>query len=309
MEVLNLNQTTFNQEDGLSVALGYFDGLHIGHQLVIKEAIEYAKANGLKSAVMTFSPNPNVILKKLTCEQLITPPLEKIRLLKQLGVDYLIILTFNEDLASLEAVDFINRYLIGLNVNHVSTGFDFRFGKKGEGSVELLYKYSEKFSLNVTAKKEIENEKIGSTQIKSYLAVGNIQKANEMLGRPYTISGIVISGQQKGRQIGFPTANIGLQEPYIIPKNGVYIVKAIVGDQTYPAMCNIGHNPTFNFIDRLSIEVHILDFNQDIYGQAVKVEFYERLRDEERFASIQALMTQLDCDREMVRRYFKLDLN
>lgn len=309
MKVLSLNQESFNPKDRLSVALGYFDGLHTGHQLVIKEAIEYGKSRGLKSAVMTFSPNPNVILKKLTCERLITPQTEKIRLLKQLGVDYLIILTFNEDLASLGATDFINRYLIEMNVAHVSTGFDFRFGKKGEGCVELLQKYSDQFSLNITAKKAIENEKIGSTQIKSYLAVGDIKKANEMLGRPYMIAGTVVSGQQKGRQIGFPTANVGLNEPYIIPKNGVYVVKAIIGEQMYPAMCNIGHNPTFNFMDHLSIEVHILDFNQDIYGQEIKVEFYERIREEERFASIEALMTQLESDRETVRRYFKLDLN
>ncbi|MTL67739.1 bifunctional riboflavin kinase/FMN adenylyltransferase, partial [Turicibacter sanguinis] len=167
MKVLNLNQTSFNSEEGLSVALGYFDGLHIGHQLVIKEAIEYAKKNGLKSAVMTFSPNPNVILKKLSSEHLITPPTEKVRLLTELGVDYLMILTFNEELASLRAIDFIERYLVKMKVEHVSTGFDFRFGKKGEGSVELLRQYPEKFSLNVTDKKEIEGEKIGATEIKS----------------------------------------------------------------------------------------------------------------------------------------------
>lgn len=305
MKVLNLNQTSFNSEEGLSVALGYFDGLHIGHQLVIKEAIEYAKKNGLKSAVMTFSPNPNVILKKLSSEHLITPPTEKVRLLTELGVDYLMILTFNEELASLRAIDFIERYLVKMKVEHVSTGFDFRFGKKGEGSVELLRQYPEKFSLNVTDKKEIEGEKIGATEIKSYLAVGNIEKANEMLGRPYTLCGTVISGQQKGRQISFPTANVATTEAYIIPKNGVYAVRVWVKGQSYAGMCNIGHNPTFNFIDNVSVEVHILDFNQDIYGQEMKVEFYHRLRDEERFSSIEALMTQLNHDRKTVRGYFK----
>lgn len=305
MEVLNLNQPSFDKTEGLSVALGYFDGLHIGHQEVIKEAVCYAKAHGLKSAVMTFSPNPNVILKKLSCEHLLTPPKEKLRLLTALDVDYLIILTFNQDLATLSASDFINRYLIDLNVLHVSTGFDFRFGKKGEGSVELLKQYHEQFSLNVTKKQEIEGEKIGATEIKSYLAVGHIEKANDMLGRPYAISGTVISGQQKGRQIGFPTANIGLNASYIIPKNGVYAVRVTVLDQSYAGMCNIGHNPTFNFIDNVSVEVHILDFNHDIYGKEIKVEFYHRLRDEERFSSIEALMTQLNQDRDTVRRYFK----
>ena len=215
------------------------------------------------------------------------------------------ILTFNEELASLRAIDFIERYLVKMKVEHVSTGFDFRFGKKGEGSVELLRQYPEKFSLNVTDKKEIEGEKIGATEIKSYLAVGNIEKANEMLGRPYTLCGTVISGQQKGRQIGFPTANVATTEAYIIPKNGVYAVRVWVKGQSYAGMCNIGHNPTFNFIDNVSVEVHILDFNQDIYGQEMKVEFYHRLRDEERFSSIEALMTQLNHDRKTVRGYFK----
>lgn len=221
MKVLKLNQTELHPTDQLCVALGYFDGLHTGHQVVIEEAVQYAKAHEMKSAVMTFSPNPNVILRKLTCEHLLTPPCEKQRLLAEFGVDYLIILTFNEDLAVLGAVDFIERYLIELNVKYVSTGFDFRFGKRGEGSVELLKRYEDQFTLNITDKKEIEGEKIGATQIKSYLAVGNVEKANDMLGRPYTVRGTVISGQQKGRQIGFPTANIGLNEPYIIPKNGV----------------------------------------------------------------------------------------
>lgn len=305
MKVLNLNQSAFNQTDALSVALGYFDGLHLGHQLVIKEAVDYAKKQGVKSAVMTFSPNPNVILKKLTGEHLLTPPHEKLRLLTEQGVDYLIVLTFDEMLASLRATDFIERYLIALNVVHVSTGFDFRFGKMGEGSVDLLNQYPEQFSLKVTDKKEIEGEKVGSTQIKSYLAVGNIEKANEMLGRPYTILGTVISGQQKGRQIGFPTANVKLSEAYIVPKNGVYAVRATVNGVSYAGMCNIGHNPTFNFIDRVSVEVHILDFNEEIYNQEIKVEFYHRLRDEERFSSIEALMGQLNTDRETVRRYFK----
>lgn len=308
MEVIHLNLSK-KLDQPIAVALGYFDGLHLGHQAVIKEVVDYAKAHQMRSAVMTFSPSPNIFLKKLDSERLLTPYQEKVSRLTELGVDELIILPFNEALANMRAIDFVERYLIQYGVAHVSTGFDFRFGRMGEGEVELLGGYSDRFSLNVTPKYELEQEKIGATEIKRYLADGNIKKVTQMLGRPYRIHGMVVSGQQRGRQIGFPTANLQLSEDYVIPKKGVYAVEVEIEGQRYVGMCNIGHNPTFNFIDRLSIEVHILDFNQDIYGQAVKVEFYERLRDEERFASIQALMTQLDCDREMVRRYFKLDLN
>lgn len=305
MEVIHLEQGKIKNNPPLSVALGYFDGLHLGHQAVIKEAVLYAKEHQLKSAVLTFSTNPNVILKKLSSELLLTPHREKVRLLQGMGVDYLLILPFNKTIASIKATDFIQRYLIDLNVRHVSTGFDFRFGQRGEGSVTLLETYLGEFTLNVTTKQEIKDEKIGATEIKSYLAVGDIERANAMLGRPYTLTGTVISGQQKGRTIGFPTANLEAEEAFIMPKNGVYAVKVNVNDQWYNGMCNIGHNPTFNFIDQVSVEVNILHFNQDIYGQRIKIEFYHRLRDEQRFSSIQELMTQLDTDRETVRRYFK----
>ncbi len=305
MEVIHLEQVKIKNNPPLSVALGYFDGLHLGHQAVIKEAVTYAKEHHMKSAVLTFSTNPNVILKKLSSELLLTPHLEKVRLLDEMEVDYLLILPFNETIASITATEFIQRYLIDLNVRHVSTGFDFRFGQKGEGSVTLLETYVEQFTLNVTTRQEIEEEKIGATEIKSYLAVGDIEKANAMLGRPYSLTGIVISGQQKGRTIGFPTANLGAEEAFIVPKNGVYAVKVKVKDQYYNGMCNIGHNPTFNFIDQVSVEVNILDFNDDIYHQTIKIEFYHRLRDEQRFSSIEELMAQLNQDRETVRRYFK----
>lgn len=305
LKVIHLENNEVEINDQLSVALGYFDGLHRGHQAVINEAVTYAKQNGIKSAVLTFSPNPNVVLKKLTSELLLTPYQEKVRLLTEMGVDYLFILAFNEVTASIKASEFIQTYLIDLNVRHVSTGFDFRFGQRGEGSVELLRTYQDEFTLNVTEKCGIEDEKIGATQIKSYLAVGDVKKAAEMLGRPYLLTGTVITGQQKGRQIGFPTANLGLTEAFVVPKNGVYAVKVWVDEGSYIGMCNVGHNPTFNFIDQVSIEVNILDFNQDIYGKEMKIEFYERLRDEQRFSSIQELMAQLDSDRETVRRYFK----
>ncbi len=307
MEVIHLNLTQ-EVEKSLSVALGYFDGLHLGHQAVIKEAVDYANAHQMRSAVMTFSPSPNIFLKKLESNRLLTPYQEKVKLLNDLGVDALIILPFNEELANMSADEFIKRYLIKQGVSHVSTGFDFRFGKMGEGEVELLGTYSNQFSLNVTPKYELEHEKIGATEIKRYLAEGNIHKVTQMLGRPYRLHGSIVTGQQRGREIGFPTANLQLSGEYVIPKKGVYAVEVEVEGKRYIGMCNIGHNPTFNFNDQVSIETYILDFNEDIYGKELTLYFFDYLREEKRFASIEELMQQLNDDREYVRSYFKLNL-
>ncbi|MDE5978349.1 MAG: bifunctional riboflavin kinase/FAD synthetase [Turicibacter sp.] len=308
MEVIYLNlDQALNQP--IAVALGYFDGLHLGHQAVIKEAVEYAKNHQIRSAVMTFSPSPSVFLKKSEHVSLLTPNGEKVRLLKSLGVDELWILPFDEELANTRAKDFIERYLIQQRVVHVSTGFDFRFGRRGEGEVELLKTYQNQFNLSITSKYELEDEKIGSTEIKSYLAEGQIKKVTQMLGRPYCIRGKVVTGKQKGRQIGFPTANLQLTEDYVIPKSGVYAVEVVVEGRCYAGMCNIGHNPTFNFNNQLSIETYILDFNADIYGEELTLKFCEYLRQEQQFNSIDVLITQLEADHQFVRSYFNLNLN
>lgn len=307
MKVIELNLTK-KMDQPLAVALGYFDGLHLGHQAVIKEVVDYAKKHQIRSAVMTFSPNPNQFLNKLNSPHLLTPHQEKIRVLKELGVDELIILPFNEELAKMRATDFIQRYLIEPSIAHVSTGFDFRFGYRGEGEVTLLANYSKHFSLNVTPKCELNEEKIGATEIKSYLAEGNLEKVTQMLGRPYRLRGVVVSGKQRGRQIGFPTANLKLSEDYVIPKCGVYAVRVEVRGRHYVGMCNIGHNPTFNFNHQICIETYILDFDADIYGEELILDFCAYLRDEQRFSSIEKLMEQLAFDRQLVRSYFKLDL-
>ena len=308
MEVIHLKLSK-KLDQPIAVALGYFDGLHLGHQAVIKEVVDYAKAHQMRSAVMTFSPSPNIFLKKLDSERLLTPYQEKVSRLTELGVDELIILPFNETLANMRAIDFVERYLIQYGVAHVSTGFDFRFGRMGEGEVELLRDYSDQFSLNVIPKYELEQEKIGATEIKRYLADGNIKKVTQMLGRPYRMHGMVVSGQQRGRQIGFPTANLQLSENYVIPKKGVYAVEVEIKGKRYAGMCNIGHNPTFNFNDQVSIETYILDFSEDIYGKEMTLDFYEYLREEKRFGSIGELMKQLEEDYQYVRSYFKLNLN
>jgi len=299
MEIIHIDKKTAKYP--MAVALGYFDGLHMGHQAVILNAVHYAKQHHIRSAVITFSINPKFFLKKLATPYLLTPMSEKIAILKKLGVDQLLILPFDETIACMKPEDFIKKYLIEEKVCYVSTGFDFRFGKNGAGNITLLEKYEEVFKLDVTPKLRLGTTKIGATQIRDYLLQGDVQEVCQMLGRPYSLSGMVIKGNQKGRSIGFPTANIELKEQFLVPKKGVYAVKAYVGKGSYRGMCNIGHNPTFNYTDGLSIEVYLLDFNEDIYGETIRIEFIKYLRSEQKFQSIDDLMKQLKGDCKAVR--------
>ncbi len=308
MKVIMFNEST-HLSDELSIALGYFDGIHCAHQLVIQQAVSHAQKNHLKSAVLTFATSPNVFLKKRTQETLLTPLPEKIRVLRQLAVDYLIIVPFDDVMATLKPVDFIQNILMSLNARHIVTGFDFRFGHKGQGDVVLLQSYQQQFSLDIITKRELNGEKIGTTEIRQHLAKGDIRMVNEMLGRAYRLSGKIVSGRQKGREIGFPTANLALDDKYEVPARGVYAVKAFVCGKTYDAMCNIGHNPTFNYNENISIEVHLFDFSGDIYGEQLDIEFIAFIREEQKFSSIDTLIAQLKTDQQISRTVLKNDCN
>lgn len=300
MEIINLNKDNFSKEP-LAIALGYFDGVHLGHQAVILNAVRYSRKHQIKSAVLTFSINPKHFFNKVGSTDLLTPKEEKIKLFQQLGVDQLIILPFNKQLSRMMPDEFIKEYLIAQGVCYISTGFDFRFGRHGAGDVTVLKKYEEVFKLQTTPKLEFGKMKIGTTQIREYLTEGAVEKAAQMLGRPYSLTGKVVKGNQRGSEIGFPTANIRLDEDFVVPQKGVYAARVYVKNKVYNGMCNIGHNPTFNYSEAVSIEVNLLDFNEDIYGETVRVEFIKRLRSERRFQSIAELMDQLQSDREAVR--------
>jgi len=304
MEIIHLDKRK-TLKSPVAVALGYFDGLHTGHQAVISNAVDYAKKNHIKSAVMTFSTNPKRFLNKSLATNLLTPLTEKTELLEQLGVDLLLILPFNDEIAKMKPDEFIKEFLIEQGARYVTTGFDFRFGRNGAGNSYLLKNYEQIFGLNIVPKMELNALKIGTTQIREYLSQGDVNKAHHMLGRPYSLTGIVVKGRQKGREIGFPTANIKINEEYVIPKEGVYAVKVYIDEGEYMGMCNIGHNPTFNYTANLSIEVNILDFNADIYGKTIKLEFFERLRGEQAFNSLEELLEQLTKDRKKTSQILK----
>lgn len=300
MEIIRLSELEHDYTvlDGLSIALGQFDGLHLAHQLLIEKAVKYGKENDIKTGIMTFDPHPDFVLGKSEAFSLITPIKTKMELLEEIGIDYVFLVEFNKNVASMEPRMFCQEYLLDLNVKHVVCGFDFRYGRYGKGKAKTLEKDCH-YHITVEVVDEVmkDNLKVGTQRIKDLLNDGDIDKTNELLDRFYHVEGIVATGNKLGRTMNFPTANIRLTESYVLPKLGVYAVLVKLNGDTFKGMCNIGFNPTFNLALKPKIEVHILDFNQDIYGKTVRLYFIKRIRDEHKFGSKDELMKQLELDK------------
>jgi riboflavin kinase/FMN adenylyltransferase len=288
------------------MAFGYFDGVHIGHQTVIQTAKRIADEKGIASAVMTFHPHPSVVLKKDRAVQFaLTPLQDKISAIESLGVDELYVVDFKEEFAQLLPQMFVDEYIIRLNVKHVVAGFDFTYGKLGKGTMETLPFHSRnQFSQTVIQKIEMDSEKVSSTYIRHLLQNGNVSKISILLGRPYKIKGKVVHGEKRGRTIGFPTANIDVQESYQIPKVGVYAVRVKVRDEWFNGVCNIGFKPTFHQkMDIASIEVHLFEFTENIYDEHVELLFVNRIRDEQKFNGIDQLIARINVDVKEAKEY------
>ncbi|MGQ9007424.1 bifunctional riboflavin kinase/FAD synthetase [Bacillus stercoris] len=297
------------EEQAKSVmALGYFDGVHLGHQKVIGTAKQIAEEKGLTLAVMTFHPHPSHVLgRDKEPKDLITPLEDKINQIEQLGTEILYVVKFNEVFASLSPKQFIDQYIIGLNVQHAVAGFDFTYGKYGKGTMETMpADLDGKAECTMVEKLTEQDKKISSSYIRTALQNGDVELANVLLGQPYFIKGIVIHGDKRGRTIGFPTANVGLNNSYIVPPTGVYAVKAEVNGEVYNGVCNIGYKPTFyeKRPEQPSIEVNLFDFDQEVYGAAIKIEWYKRIRSERKFNGIKELTEQIEKDKQEAIRYF-----
>lgn len=313
VELIKLNHPHgYSEKDfpKMAMALGYFDGVHLGHQQVISEAQRVAAAKGLKSAVMTFDPHPSVVLgKKVQHIEYITPLDEKIKVIEEMGIDYLFVVHFSTAFSSLLPQEFIDQYIIRLNVRHVVAGFDYTYGKMGKGTMETIQFHSrQKFSYSVVSKLATANdEKISSTLIRSLLRDGKVEKMPGLLGRYYTTGGVVVHGEQRGRSIGFPTANVQVFDHYILPPTGVYAVKLRIGQNIYDGVCNVGYKPTFHLekADKPSVEVHLFNFSGEIYGENVMVEWHVRIRDERKFGGIEELVAQITKDKQEAKRYFE----
>jgi len=295
----------------LVMALGFFDGVHLGHQKVILAAKQVADKRGLKSAVMSFNPHPSVVLgRSVQHIKYITPLDEKVRLIQNLGIDYFFVVRFTEEFANLLPQEYVDQYLIDLNVKHVVAGFDYTYGRMGKGTMETLTFHSrEKFTFSVIEKLQFGQEKISSTSIRAGIHDGKMEQLPHFLGRFYTTSGKVIHGEKRGRTIGFPTANVDIHDDYLLPPTGVYAVKFTIekSKETFQGVCNVGYKPTFHKekADKPSIEVYIFDFNRDIYAEEVTIEWHRRLRSEQKFSGIEELIAQIEKDKKSAHNYFE----
>lgn len=299
----NHNLTDMYNHPDVALAIGFFDGLHLGHMSVINTMKEMAEEKELAKAVMTFDPHPSVVLnpeKKRT--DYLTPLDEKRRLLEAIGIDYLFVVSFTSKFAQMAEQDFIRDYLTNNHVKEVVAGFDFTYGKFGKGNMMKLEADKQGFNVTAVAKQELNADKIATTHIRNALVEGHVNEANAQLGRPYKISGLVVQGEKRGRTIGFPTANVAPDEAYVLPKLGVYAVtlKRTGSDQLLKGVCNIGYKPTFHdpAVSAVSIEVHIFDFAESIYGERVEVFWHEFIRPEQKFSGIDALIAQIKQDKE-----------
>ena len=304
MDVVRLNKENIKFIDNLSAAIGQFDGLHIAHLELINTAIKVAEKNNLKSAVITFDPHPDFVLKKQVDETYITPIEEKIKLIESFNIDYLIIINFTKEVAGTDPVDFVNNYLVNTGVKEIVCGFDFSFGKFGKGKGNKITEYSNEL-INTTIIEEIkfDNKKIGSTLIRELLNSGDVIKVKQIMGRYYSVTAKVIKGSQVGKKVGVPTANLEINNDFAHVKSGVYSVLVHYDNKKYLGVCNIGHNPTFNYQANKRIEVHILDFDKNIYEDSLVVEFLEYLREESKFGSIEEFQQQIKKDIDNTLKY------
>lgn len=286
-----------NKKNNLSLALGYFDGVHLGHKAVIKSAVEYARKHGTKSAVITFKDHPCCYFYGV-CPKYILSREERRKQIEKIGIDYLYELDFSK-ISTLSAQDYLENILIkNFSPISISTGFNHYFGAQKSGSTEFLTQMSNKYNYIYFKidEKKLNGETISSTAIRNLLADGNIAKANLMLGHNFSIEGTVIKGQQLGRKIGFRTANITYPPELITVPFGAYSVKVILQGQVYNGVTNIGIRPTVSTSNRCSVETHIIDFNKDIYGEKIRVEFINMLRPEKKFNSLDELKKQIKYD-------------
>jgi riboflavin kinase/FMN adenylyltransferase len=310
VEVLYIDHPHHLKRDELppvAMALGYFDGVHLGHQKVINGAKKAAEEMGLKSAVMSFNPHPSVVLGKTDRVEHISSLEDKIRIIDSLGIDYFYIIRFTEEFANLLPQEFVDQYLIGLNVRHVVAGFDYSYGRMGKGRMETLPFHSrQQFTFSVIEKLQLGEEKISSTFIRENLREGRMELLPKLLGRYFTTGGKVVHGEKRGRTIGFPTANIEVSDEISLPPTGVYAVKMTVVNKTFQGVCNVGYKPTFHKENngRPTVEVFLFNFKGDIYGERVTVEWHLRLRSEKKFSGIEELTAQIAKDKQNAIEYF-----
>ncbi|MDH4200405.1 MAG: bifunctional riboflavin kinase/FAD synthetase [Spirochaetia bacterium] len=288
------------------ITLGNFDGIHLGHRKIIQKCMEEsARING-KCVVVTYDHQNSALFKGNP--EFIYMNHEKINILENIGVDYLLLLPFSEEIKNITADEFLTGLLINkLNAQIIIIGYDHHFGKNREGDIDYLKKRAHHFGYSVIQIEPVlyENKIISSSRIRSDLVLGNIKHANAQMGLPYFISGQIVHGFNRGKLTGFPTANIKYSGKKLLPAEGVYLAEIYFSQNTFSGIVNIGYNPTFNN-DKLSIEVHILNFRENLYGENITVYFLEKIREEMKFDNIDDLKRQINTDINFAKKYFKI---
>lgn len=291
------------------LTIGSFDGVHLGHQRLLSALVQTARENNTDSVALTFRPHPRTVLKPDEPHHRMFDYKDQVEMMSRIGVDYLIEEKFSKDFSLMSAEEFMSSYVERhFHPAHLIVGYDFNFGKSRDGNIDFLKNYCARKNIGLTVVEAFEKNGliVSSSQIRAFLEHGEVKKAAEFLGRPYYLRGPVRVGYQRGRLLGVPTANISPEIDFV-PRKGVYLTWAYLGDVKYPSITNIGYNPTFESSDSyLKVETHIFNFDRDIYGEHLKIEIIEFHRDEMKFNSIDALKQQMAHDLQYARKHFGL---
>jgi riboflavin kinase/FMN adenylyltransferase len=294
------SRNTIQYDKNTVVTVGTFDGVHEGHREILREVVRRATARGGRSVVVTFEPHPREVVGTAAV-QLLTTLDERQRLIDEVGPDILFVIPFTYEFSRQSFREFYLTYFIeGIGVSEIVEGYDHHFGRDREGNIEELLKLGKEFELSIVVVKPytVDGEVVSSSKIRQHLIDGNVERARVLLGRPYSVTGTVVRGEGRGARLGYPTANIALASAKkIVPRDGIYFVGVRVDQKFHPGMASIGVRPTFSSNGQRTVEVNILEYRGDLYGQSIELHFLKRLRDEQKFDSAEALVAQMDRDR------------
>lgn len=303
MDIINGLCRLHEKYDNISIALGTFDGVHLGHRKIIERIVEAARTRSGASVVFTFDPHPRAILKPHIPLPLITTYDEKKEIMASLGVDVFWVLPFHSEFAKMSPEEFVRDILVQYaRPGLVVVGPNYTFGHRGQGTPQILKQLGEQFGFKVEIEDSVfvDGQMVSSSRIRRMINRGEISKANKLLYRYFALAGEVVHGDGRGRKLGFPTANVAFPGTSLLPANGAYAVKVISGGRQYPGVANLGVNPTFQ-VNEHRLEVHILDFHTELYGQSITVQFVQRLRDERAFSHAEELIKQIEQDIVLTR--------
>ena len=288
---MNYTIYSVNENKPRAICLGYFDGIHLGHRELINKTVKEAKEYNLTPTFLTFDPDPYFVLGFKKKNELIMPLEDRFKLVKELGIEDIIVLKFDEESMNLEPNEFIDYLINTLNVKNITVVFDFSFGKRGKGRVKDLLAL-DNIKVNVIEELKVNDKKVSSSFIIEDIKNGNVESLKDTLGQLYSIKGTVIKGLGNGKKLSFPTLNIDPLDEYVEPKYGVYAVKVKLKGNEYLGMANIGFHPSISELDKALLEVHLFDFNEDVYGEKVTCTFLSYIREERKFPSLKDLINQ-----------------